>query len=170
VAHNGSPQNRAYIGLGSNLADPQAQIMRALGALDRLPGTRVVARSGLYVSRPLADLPQPDYLNAVATVDTALAPHRLLHEMQRIEREQGRVPGGERWAARTIDLDLLIYGQSVIRSASLSVPHPGLSQRDFVLQPLAELAPGLDVPSLGKVHSLLESCPRRGLRRFEASR
>jgi len=145
----------AYIGLGSNLDDPQAQVRGALEALAELPGTRLVATSRLYRNPPMGPQDQPDYVNAVAAVSTQLEAGALLAELQAIERARGRVRGAERWGPRRIDLDLLVYGDAHIERSGLSVPHPGIAARAFVLVPLAEIAPNLEIPTLGPVDRLL---------------
>lgn len=151
----------AYIGLGSNLDDPAAQLQRALDALAAMPGTRVLSVSALYrnpaMQAPGARAPQPDYLNAVAAIDTTLAPLALLDALQAIEAAQGRVRG-ERWSARTLDLDVLLYGNERIDTDRLQVPHPGLRERRFVLQPLADLAPSLVLPDGTRIADLLARC------------
>jgi 2-amino-4-hydroxy-6-hydroxymethyldihydropteridine diphosphokinase len=159
-----------YIGLGSNLDDPPRQIRRAVRALRQLPRTAYLGDSGLFLSRPL--LPpdaqqrdiviQPDYCNAVARLRTALEPLELLDRLQQIENEQGRVRG-ERWGARCIDLDILLYGDLCIEHERLQVPHPGLHLREFVLFPLHRLAPSLQIPGHGKLDALLRQCPRNGI-------
>lgn len=156
---------RACIGLGSNLERPAEQLARAFVALGRLPATRVIARSSLYRSRPLGDLDQPDYLNAAAVIETGLDAHALLDGLQAIEAAQGRERGGERWAARTLDLDLLVFGDERHDDSRLSVPHPGLTQRDFVLYPLFEIAPELQIPGVGSLRECLAACPLRGVER-----
>lgn len=153
----------AWVGLGSNLDGPAARVRWALEALGSLPRTQRVASSRLYGSAPMGPPGQPDYVNAVAWLTTALGPHALLDELQRIENEAGRVRTGERWGPRTLDLDLLLYGNRVIRDARLSVPHPGLAERAFVLVPLAEIAPDLDVPGQGRIDSLLDALGEREL-------
>ena len=159
--------SRAYVGLGSNLQDPVAQLRRAFTALAQLPQTRCAVRSALYRSRPLGGSDgQPDYVNAVAGLETALDPHRLLDALLDIERRHGRVRSGEHWAPRVLDLDLLLYDGLVMDDARLTLPHPGLSQRDFVLYPLYEIAPRLEIPGLGPVAALRARCPERGLRRL----
>jgi len=130
---------RAYIGLGANLGDAQAAVREALAALGTLPGTREVARSSLWRSAPV-DAAGPDFINAVAALDTTLAPGPLLAELQRIEQAAGR-ERPYRNAPRTLDLDLLLYGDARIDTPSLTVPHPRLTQRAFVLRPLAEIDP-----------------------------
>ena len=141
---------QAWIGLGSNLGDPRAQLQRAVDALARLPGTTVRALSPVY-RNPAMTLPddprsdQPDYLNAVAMVDTDLAPLALLDALQQIESAQGRVRQ-QRWGARTLDLDLLLYGSDRIASADLTVPHAEMANRNFVLVPLLEIDPAARLP------------------------
>lgn len=156
----------AYVGLGSNLAEPVMQVRRACEALQRLPHTRYLQCSGLYLSPPMGPADQPDYINAVAAVDTALSPHQLLTELQRIEHDQGRTRS-VRWGARTLDLDLLLYGDRIIADARLSVPHPGLADRAFVLYPLQEIAPELEIPGQGPLIDLVARCPKAGLQRHD---
>ena len=155
----------AYVGLGSNLGDSVETVAKALVELARLPGCRWVGGSSLWRSKPLADLAQPDYVNAVCVVDTLLDPERLLDALQAIETRFGRTRGSH-WASRTLDLDVLLFGDQILNSARLSVPHPGLAERDFVLVPLAELDPGLVVPGLGSLQALLSACPDRGLQKI----
>jgi len=137
---------RACIGLGSNLGEPERQLRQAVAALAALPESRLLAVSSLYRNPPMGPADQPDYLNAVALLETGLAPQALLDALQAIERAQGRLRDGTRWGPRTLDLDLLLYGEHSIDSARLQVPHPGLTARAFVLGPLAEIAPGLALP------------------------
>lgn len=160
---------RAYIGLGSNLDDPQAQLRSALQALTEIPATQLAAHSSLYRSTPLGGLDQPDYLNAVAALDTQLSAQALLAELQAIEHRQGRVRSAQRWQARTLDLDLLLYGDLQLQDAALTVPHPGLSERAFVLYPLQELAPELVIPGLGELSSLIARCPRADLQCLDST-
>ncbi len=137
---------RAYIGLGSNLDEPLQQLQQAIIALQQIPDSRLTARSRFYRSKPMGPADQPDYVNAVAMFDTCLEPLALLDALQAIEQQQGRVRDGERWGPRTLDLDLLLYGPEAIDLPRLQVPHPGLTQRSFVLQPLFDLAPELTFP------------------------
>lgn len=153
---------RVYIGLGSNLDDPAGQLRQALTALARLPGTRLAACSRFYRSPPLGPQDQPDYVNAVAALDTELAPDALLDALQAIEAAQGRVRL-RRWGPRTLDLDILLYGDAVLATPRLSVPHPGLAERGFVLYPLAELAPDLMLPDGRSLAALLGQCDSTGL-------
>lgn len=159
---------RAFIGLGSNLEAPVAQVRRAIAALRQLPQTRLTAISHLYRSTPMGPAGQPDYINAVAMLDTRLEPLELLDALQAIEHDQGRVRGAERWGPRTLDLDLLLYGTECIASERLQVPHPGLGERNFVLYPLAELSPELVLPDGRSMRQLLAATPREGLERLPA--
>lgn len=145
----------SYIGLGSNLSDPIQQVSSALHELSLLPQTRLIAQSSLYRTPPMGPPGQPDYINAVVGLETNLAADALLHELQRLEREHER----QRiihWGPRTLDLDILLYGDAVIQSAVLQVPHPGLAQRIFVVQPLMEIAPGLVLPDGRRLAELFE--------------
>lgn len=150
---NQSPA-RAYVGLGSNLDDPIAQVERAMAALDGLPHSRVRARSRLYLSPPMGPSDQPDYVNAVAELETRLAPLALLEALHEIEQAQGRVRT-RHWGERVIDLDLLLYAELRLDSAALQLPHPGIAARAFVLRPLAELAPEVQIPGQGALADLL---------------
>jgi 2-amino-4-hydroxy-6-hydroxymethyldihydropteridine diphosphokinase len=132
----------AYVGVGSNLNDPRAQVLQAFTELDGLPHTRVVRRSSLYRSAPMGHAAQPDFVNAVAQVETGLPAERLLAELQAVEARHGRERSFPN-APRTLDLDLLLYGTARIASAALTVPHPRMHERAFVLKPLLEIAPQL---------------------------
>jgi len=156
---------RAYIGLGSNLNDPPAQLRRALDALASLKDSRLGAVSSLYRSAPVGPPAQPDYVNAVAALDTALAPLALLDALQAIEQAQGRVRG-ERWGARTLDLDILLYGGEVIQHERLGVPHAEMRKRAFVLWPLYDIAPELILPDGTALERCLSDCPFVGLERL----
>lgn len=157
----------AYIGLGSNLQDPRAQVLRACAALERLPATRLVSRSPLYRSKPFGPVSQPDFVNAVAGVLTQLDPRALLGELLGLEREFGRPAERARWGPRIIDLDLLIHGRERLQDQDLTLPHPGIVERNFVLYPLADLAPDLDVPGLGRVAELKGRLAPLGLERLD---
>lgn len=147
---------RAYVGLGSNLRHPRRQLAQAVRALARLPRTRLLGVSSNYLTAPLdAPGPQPDYVNAVAALDTALPPLGLLAQMRRIERRQKRAAVHERNAPRTLDLDLLLYGRARLAHPRLVVPHPRMGDRAFVLRPLTELAPLVTIPGRGLARSLL---------------
>lgn len=140
----------AYIGLGSNLDAPQAQVERAVGALDKIPGCHVAARSSLYRSAPFGPVRQADFVNAVAALQTTLSAEDLLRALQGVERALGREPT-ERWGPRVIDLDLLLYGDAIIDEPHLKVPHPGIGARNFVLLPLRQIAPDLTIPGVGRL-------------------
>ncbi|MBI2778180.1 MAG: 2-amino-4-hydroxy-6-hydroxymethyldihydropteridine diphosphokinase [Gammaproteobacteria bacterium] len=152
---------RAYVGLGSNLNDPARQVKSALAALNGIPETRCLRYSSLYRSAPLGQADQPDYINAVAMLETHLPAQQLLSELQGIERIHGRVRGAERWGPRTLDLDLLLYGDMRLESEELTVPHPRLAERSFVLYPLCEIAPDLEIYGLGGVQQLMAACRAR---------
>jgi len=138
----------AFVGIGSNLEDPRAHVLRALDELAELPGTRVTARSSLYRTAPIGHAAQPDFINAVAAVDTQLSPDALLRELQAIESRHRRKRSFPN-APRTLDLDLLLYGDARIDEPGLSVPHPRMHERAFVLQPLLEIAPQVEIPQRG---------------------
>ncbi|MDP2325557.1 MAG: 2-amino-4-hydroxy-6-hydroxymethyldihydropteridine diphosphokinase [Gammaproteobacteria bacterium] len=145
----------AYVGIGSNLDDPDRQVQAAFEALAELPNTRRVCRSATVRNPALGPRPQPDFVNAVAGLLTRLSPIDLLDALLAIERGQGRDrSSGVRWGPRRIDLDLLVYGDVVQDTDRLVIPHPGIASRNFVLLPLLEIAPGLRVPGLGPVRHL----------------
>jgi len=150
----------AFIGLGSNLEHPRRHVARALAELSRLPRSRVVAASGNYVSAPLdCPEPQPDYVNAVAALRTALPPKSLLTRMHAIERRHHRDERARavRNAPRTLDLDLLIYGRRRVRQPGITLPHPRMHQRAFVLKPLLDVAPSAKVPGRGAARRWLRA-------------
>ena len=150
----------AYVGLGSNLDDPVAQLDVAVDALGALPDTRVSAVSSYYRSAPLGPADQPDFVNAVAELQTSLTAAGLLRDLLAIERARGRIRG-ERWGPRVLDLDLLVFGDSVSVAASLQLPHPGIIERNFVLLPLQEIAPELEIPGIGRVADIaVDPAPR----------
>jgi len=161
------PLTTAYIGLGSNLDSPALQIKSARVAINALTGVSERSFSNLYASAPMGPQDQPEYVNAVMVIETDLAPLKLLHALHEIELAHGRVRGNQRWGARTLDLDLLLYGDQQINLPELIVPHPGISERPFVIYLLLECAPDLIIPGKGKVSELLTQCPRAGLRRLE---
>jgi len=141
----------AHIGIGSNLDDPRRQVINAIEMLDGLPGCHVLRQSSMYQSAPFGHVEQPDFINAVAVLETAVPADILLACLKEIERDRGRDPAAERWGPRIIDLDLLAYGDQVIDLPELQVPHPGIMERNFVLLPLREATPDLVIPGLGRV-------------------
>lgn len=155
----------AYIGLGSNLDHPRAQVQAALAELGGIPETRLVACSSLYGSAPLGHVAQPDFVNAVAKLDTGLPPARLLAELQAIEARHGRARSFPD-APRTLDLDLLLYDDARIDSPGLVVPHPRMHARAFVLAPLAELDPLASIPGHGRATDLLARCAIQRIERL----
>ena len=152
----------SFIGLGSNLENPQQQVSTAFKALSALPQTKLEAQSALYRSKAVGPGKQPDYINAVAKLSTSLNPEQLLCELQAIEQQHHRLRL-ERWGPRTLDLDILTYGKQVINSENLCIPHPGITERNFVLYPLAELDSELYLPGFGPIKELLAKTDREGL-------
>ena len=162
---------RAFIGLGSNLAHPRRQIAAALDALRRTRGIRVLAVSPNYVTAPIGGPLQPDYVNAVAEIETTLSPRALLAQMQRIERRHGRVRDhASRNAPRTLDLDLLLYGALRMCTRNLTVPHPRMHERAFVLRPLADVAPAQAIPGRGLARRFLPAVRSQRISRTRTHR
>jgi 2-amino-4-hydroxy-6-hydroxymethyldihydropteridine diphosphokinase len=157
---------RVYLGLGSNLAEPLAQLRGALKALAALPQSQLVGTSSFYISDPLGPADQPRYVNAVAALDSELTPLQLLDALQAIELNQGRERKDERWGPRTLDLDILLFGDLMLDESRLRVPHYHMHARAFVLYPLAELAPDLRLPDGRALADLLATCPFEGLERL----
>jgi 2-amino-4-hydroxy-6-hydroxymethyldihydropteridine diphosphokinase len=155
----------AYLGLGSNLANPLKQLKTARSAIASLAQVEELAFSSFYHSPPMGPQDQPDYVNAVMAIVTDLAPLDLLRCLQNIEQEQGRIRE-RRWGERTLDLDLLLYDDQQINYPDLIVPHVGLSERAFVLYPLQEIAPNLVIPTLGSIGKLVANCPSAGLKKL----
>lgn len=156
----------AYIGLGSNLQNPPEQIREAMHAIGTIPQTRVVADSGLFLSKPLVPpsgpIQQPDYYNAVVKIETGLGPIELLEQLQQIEQAQQR-KRSEHWGPRTIDLDILMFNDVQMKDERLTLPHPGLDQREFVLYPLRNIDASLEIPGHGMLSDLITRCPENGL-------
>ena len=156
---------RAFIGLGSNQNDPQTQLDHALTALDELPDTQLLRCSPRYWTPPWGDVDQAEFLNAVAELSTRLQPQALLLAMQEIENAQDRQRDSHRrWGPRPLDLDLLLYGEQIIERPELRVPHPHMHERAFVLLPLTNLAPDIDIPGQGRASLLLAEHDTRQLR------
>ncbi len=145
---------RAYVGLGANLGDREQTLRAALDALGSTPGVDVVAVSSIRETEPVGYADQPRFLNAAAALETSLTPRELLDVLLEVERSLGRIRTGPRFGPRTIDLDLLLYGDERVDEPGLRVPHPRLAERAFVLEPLAELEPGLVVPGSGPLETL----------------
>ncbi len=154
----------AYVALGSNLAEPRTQIEIAFKRLASIADTRLVCRSRLYQSRPMGPQDQPQFINAAAGLLTRLTAPDLLVQLKSIERDMGRIPAPVRWGPRVIDLDLLLYGQLVTQGPDLVLPHPAIHERNFVLYPLADIAPALLVPGRGAVAELARQRGADGLR------
>jgi 2-amino-4-hydroxy-6-hydroxymethyldihydropteridine diphosphokinase len=156
----------AYVAIGSNLDDPARQVERAFSALAGLPQTRLVLRSSAYRSLPLGPVVQPDFVNAVAGLLTQLDARALLQQLKALEVALGRAAPVVRWGPRVIDLDLLAHGTARIAEPDLTVPHPGLAERAFVLVPLAEIAPALQLPGVGRISTLLQGVDASSLERL----
>jgi len=158
---------RAYVGLGSNLGDGRALIKEALAELESNNGIRIVRRSGFYLSAAWGVESQADFVNAVAELEVSLSGGELLAFLQATEEKGGRTRGPVRWAPRTIDLDLLLYGQQVLRQPGLEVPHPRMHLRAFVLLPLLELVPGLEIPGVGLARKCLDSLENQRVEKID---
>ncbi len=156
----------AFVGIGSNLDHPTRQVEAAIDRLGELPSTTLLAASDMYRSSPLGGIEQPDYVNAVAHIETALTARQLLESLLETEKSQGRLRDGRRWGPRVIDLDLLVYGEETIAEPGLQVPHPGIAERNFVLLPLLEIAPDLVVPGLGLLSELVVNCEEPRIERM----
>jgi 2-amino-4-hydroxy-6-hydroxymethyldihydropteridine diphosphokinase len=156
----------AYVGVGSNLQEPAGQVQRALQALRGLPDSLLVVSSPLYSTRPLGEMEQPPFVNAVAGLLTQATPEDLLTALRALELGLGREPPRERWGPRVIDLDLLVVGRETRATDILTLPHAGIAARDFVLYPLADIAPDLDVPGLGRAATLRDRVTNRGIEKL----
>ncbi|MCW8964820.1 MAG: 2-amino-4-hydroxy-6-hydroxymethyldihydropteridine diphosphokinase [Gammaproteobacteria bacterium] len=154
-----------YIGLGSNLNDPQQQIESALLALQAVAIDSTMTVSARYITQPVGPQDQPDFVNAVAGFHTHLSADELLDRLFEIEDAQQRQRGAEQWGPRTLDLDLLLYGDEMTSTDRLQIPHPRIHERAFVLQPLSDIAPELQIPGQGTVSGLLASCDLSGIRK-----
>ncbi len=159
----------AYIGLGSNLDEPLAQVCRGIESLARLPHTELDRCSSLYRTEPVGNTAQPAFINAVCRVVTALTPEQLIGELLALERRHGRVRTGARGGPRRLDLDLLLYGRETRATAELELPHPRLHERAFVLYPLAELDARLEIPGRGGVAELAAACRGQRIERLQSA-
>lgn len=163
-----TPTHTAYIGLGSNLDNPQKHVCDAINDIGKCKTISLIQASSLYESDPMGTIEQPVYINAVVKIETQLTPLQLLDSMQGIEQLHGRERGDERWSARTLDLDILLYDTLQLKNTRLTIPHYGLHERNFVLLPLKEIAGrGLEIPCQGNINTLLEKCPSAGIKRLE---
>ena len=154
------PAEAVYIGIGSNLGDPITFVTEAISGLDAIPNCSLIKQSSLYRSEPLGDISQDDYINAVALIHTGLTPMALLLELQAIEQAfyRQRDPA-QKWAARTLDLDIILFGNKTINDSHLTIPHRDLALRQFVLQPLFEIAGDLYIPGVGSIVYLIKNAP-----------
>lgn len=154
----------SYIGIGSNLDDPCAQVKQAITALSTFEDIKLATYSSLYQSDPMGPADQNDYINAVVKIETVLSPIALLDRLQSIEKDQGRIRKSERWGPRTIDLDLLLYDNQTIDNPRLTVPHYGLEERSFVIFPLYEIEPDLILPNQTKLVDIVDQTQQTGIR------
>lgn len=161
-------KHKAFIGLGSNLEDPAAQVLQAMQDINGLPETRVLARSSLYRSAPVGYLEQPDFINAVIKIETALAPLALLQALLALEQQHGRTREFQN-APRTLDLDVLLYDDLQHHQHGLTLPHPQMHRRAFVLQPLLEISPGCVIPGVGAAEEAMLLCKDQQLQRIAVS-
>ncbi|HAO24281.1 MULTISPECIES: 2-amino-4-hydroxy-6-hydroxymethyldihydropteridine diphosphokinase [unclassified Methylophaga] len=155
-----------YIGLGSNLENPLQQIKTAINDLQAIAEITIVSVSSLYQSPPMGPADQPDYINAVLALKTILNPHQLLDVLQSVEQLHGR-ERKRHWGERTLDLDILLYGDQILDDERLKIPHPGMHERAFVLYPLAEIAPDVEIPGIGNLQEILPLCPQGDLQQVE---
>jgi 2-amino-4-hydroxy-6-hydroxymethyldihydropteridine diphosphokinase len=158
--------NTCYIGIGGNLQQPHEIVKNAINALKNLDNCEFVAASPLYESLPMGPQAQPNYVNAVACINTELSPIALLDATQAIEQAFGRVRKDERWGARTLDLDILLFNNQVINEPRLTVPHYGMKTREFVLYPLADIAPDLVLPDGTAIKTLLNQVPLNDMKKL----
>ncbi len=159
--------NLVYIGVGSNLADPVWQVKAGFAALAALPETTLVQTSQLYGNPPMGPVPQPDYVNAVAEIDTQISPEPLLAALKEIENQAGRDLNGQRWGPRPLDLDILLFADQHYVSDTLTIPHPGMLERAFVLYPLADIAPTVMIPGAGRLSEVLKRVDTSGMTLLE---
>jgi 2-amino-4-hydroxy-6-hydroxymethyldihydropteridine diphosphokinase len=152
---NTALHTRSFIALGSNLVNPTDQVKTAIVDLQQLPNTQFIRASSLYPTKPMGPQDQPDFINAVVELTTALTAYELFDHLMLIEKQHGRLRDGMRWGPRILDLDLLLYGDLILDSVNLVLPHPGMKTREFVLRPLYEIAPELCLPTGEKVVDLL---------------
>jgi len=155
-----------YVGIGSNLDEPLLQAEQALMRLTMLPETRFIKASSYYLSEPMGPEDQPDYVNLVAKLETQLKPLEFLQYCQAIEQGQGRVRGSLRWGPRRIDVDILLYGDEIITTEELTVPHYAFKERDFVVVPMMEIEPELVLPTGETLKSIYQSCPKHRLEKL----
>ncbi len=162
-------KERAYIGLGSNLGEATKYIEAAFLDINEIEHTRLLRTASLYQSAPMGPKNQPDYINSVCLIETGLKPETLLKELQRIENKHGRERSNERWGPRTLDLDILLYGNHEIESDTLTIPHYGMAGREFVLVPLFEIAPNMVMSDGKPISQWVANCSLDGLKRLRPS-
>ena len=158
--------NIVYIGLGSNIEQPYFQVKIAILALDKLPAITVIRDSGYFKSKPMGPEDQPDYVNAVVEIETSMDAIELLKHCQQIEKQQGRIKL-RHWGERTIDLDILLYADKQIKTDVLTVPHPGICQRDFVFMPLLKLNPDIKIPGTGLLNDIVKIAEKPAVEKYK---
>lgn len=161
--------NQVYVALGSNLGDREAHLLQGVRDIEQIPECSNMISSSIYETAPMGPQDQPDYLNSVCAFQCDLEPIQLLAELKKIERQHGRVQATERWTARPLDLDILLFGDQQITTDELTIPHVGITKRSFVLWPLAELDATKCLPGLGPVSQLMDGCERYGIQRYHRS-
>ena len=159
--------HRVYIGLGSNLEQPQLQIKQAMDELASIKQSHLAYCSSLYKSKPMGPQDQADFINAVVELHTALNAVELLSELQSIEHHHHRHRDGQRWGPRTLDLDILLYDDTIVNQPDLIIPHPGMHERDFVLYPLYDINPDIEIPGRGHIKTLIQQCPDYGVEKIQ---
>ncbi|MFK7994053.1 MAG: 2-amino-4-hydroxy-6-hydroxymethyldihydropteridine diphosphokinase [Granulosicoccus sp.] len=158
--------SRVFVALGSNLGDRESHVLQGILDIQQIPDCSNIVSSSIYETAPMGPQDQPDYLNSVCSFQCELEPAQLLAELKQIEKHHGRVQTTERWTARPLDLDILLFGDQQINTEELTIPHVGIAQRSFVLWPLAELDKTLNIPGLGPVSDLMDNCQRYGIQRY----
>ncbi|MFK7857569.1 MAG: 2-amino-4-hydroxy-6-hydroxymethyldihydropteridine diphosphokinase [Granulosicoccus sp.] len=162
--------SKVFVALGSNLGDREAHLLQGVQDIEQIVDCSGTVSSSIYETNPMGPQDQPDYLNSVCSFQCDLEPMKLLAELKQIERQHGRTQSTQRWTARPLDLDILLFGDRQIDTQSLTIPHIGIAQRSFVLWPLAELDETLQVPGLGSVSELMERCQRFGIKSYRSVR
>lgn len=161
------PVEKVFVGIGSNIGDSEQIISQAIECLSKLPGCKLKAQSSLYISEPVSDIPQDDYFNAVVSLETSLRPHELLLELQAIEHAFYRTRETDlKWAPRTLDLDIILFGTQHLNDSHLKIPHPEMQNRLFVLQPLQEIAGDFYITGLGSLQYLINNAPAINIKRI----
>lgn len=169
MIHSTEHTSRVFVALGSNLGDREAHLLQGAQDIAELNGCAKLVSSSIYETAPMGPQDQPDYLNSVCAFECDLEAFELLGQLQSIERQHGRVQSTQRWSARPLDLDIILFGNEQISSPELTIPHIGIAQRSFVLWPMAELDRELHVPGVGAVKALMSKCERFGIKQYRST-